>query len=498
MLPKVPDRSEAMTSTLDMLLPLGLYLCCMLGIGIYANRSSFNGKGSFLEHYFIGDRRMGGFVLAMTLIATYTSASSFIGGPGVASAKGLSWVFLAMIQVPTAFLTLGILGKKLALISRKIQGVTVIDYLWARYRSKTLVLFSSLTLLVFFLAVMVAQCIGGARLFQVIAGIPYSAGLALFALVVVLYTTLGGFRAVVITDALQGIVMIFATLFLLGAVIQAGGGIETASQAIQNLHPEMMDPTSGGTLSKPFLLSFWVLVGLGILGLPQTTVRGMGFRDSRSLHHAMIIGTLVVGFLMLGMHLVGFFGRILLPPEGMSPDLVIPTLTVQVLPPFWAGIFIAGPLAAIMSTVDSLLIMASAAIIKDLYLRFLAPSAPEKTITRMSFIATALLGLGAFLLALNPPDLIVWINLFAFGGLEAAFLWPTVLGLYWKRANASGALLGMAAGVITYFWCSLAPFKPLGMHQIVPVTLFSLLGFLGGTWLGKKPDSETLEIFFGE
>ncbi len=487
-----------MTSTLDMLLPLGLYLCCMLGIGIYANRSSFNGKGSFLEHYFIGDRRMGGFVLAMTLIATYTSASSFIGGPGVASAKGLSWVFLAMIQVPTAFLTLGILGKKLALISRKIQGVTVIDYLWARYRSKTLVLFSSLTLLVFFLAVMVAQCIGGARLFQVIAGIPYSAGLALFALVVVLYTTLGGFRAVVITDALQGIVMIFATLFLLGAVIQAGGGVETASQTIQNLHPEMMDPTSGGTLSKPFLLSFWVLVGLGILGLPQTTVRGMGFRDSRSLHHAMIIGTLVVGFLMLGMHLVGFFGRILLPPEGMSPDLVIPTLTVQVLPPFWAGIFIAGPLAAIMSTVDSLLIMASAAIIKDLYLRFLAPSAPEKTITRMSFIATALLGLGAFLLALNPPDLIVWINLFAFGGLEAAFLWPTVLGLYWKRANASGALLGMAAGVITYFWCSLAPFKPLGMHQIVPVTLFSLLGFLGGTWLGKKPDSEILEIFFGE
>ncbi|HOO64895.1 MAG TPA: sodium/panthothenate symporter, partial [Synergistaceae bacterium] len=73
-----------MSSTLDMLLPLGLYLCCMLGIGIYANRSSFEGKGSFLEHYFIGDRRMGGFVLAMTLIATYTSASSFIGGPGVA------------------------------------------------------------------------------------------------------------------------------------------------------------------------------------------------------------------------------------------------------------------------------------------------------------------------------------------------------------------------------------------------------------------------------
>lgn len=487
-----------MSSQMNMLLPMGLYLCCMLGIGIYVHRSSSQGQGSFLEHYFIGDRGMGGFVLAMTLIATYTSASSFIGGPGVASVKGLGWVFLAMIQVPTAFLTLGILGKKLALISRKIQGVTVMDYLWARYRSKTLVLLASLTMLIFFLAIMVAQCIGGARLFQVIAGIPYGAGLALFALVVVLYTTLGGFRAVVITDALQGAVMIFATLFLLAAVVRAGGGLETAGETLRTLHPEMMDPSSGGTLGKPFLLSFWVLVGLGILGLPQTTVRGMGFRDSRSLHNAMIIGTLVVGFLMLGMHLVGFFGRILLPSEGLSPDLVIPTLTVQVLPPFWAGIFIAGPLAAIMSTVDSLLLLAAAALVKDLYIRFLSPWAQEKTISRMSFGITALLGMAAFLLALNPPDLIVWINLFAFGGLEAAFLWPTVLGLYWKRANASGALLGMIGGVGAYFWCSLTSFNPLGMHQIVPVLLFSLLGFVTGSWFGKRPDPEVLELFFGK
>jgi sodium/pantothenate symporter len=212
----------------------------------------------------------------------------------------------------------------------------------------------------------------------------------------------------------------------------------------------------------------------------------------------MIIGTLVVGFLMLGMHLVGFFGRILLPPEGLSPDLVIPTLTVQVLPPFWAGIFIAGPLAAIMSTVDSLLLLAAAALVKDLYIRFVSPSAQEKTISRMSFGITALLGVAAFLLALNPPDLIVWINLFAFGGLEAAFLWPTVLGLYWKRANASGALLGMIGGVGAYFWCSLTSFNPLGMHQIVPVLLFSLLGFVTGSWFGKKPDPEVLELFFGK
>ncbi len=486
-------------NNMNMILPLAIYLVLVFAVAVWGKRAAAktsDAKG-FLEEYFLGGRSMGGFVLAMAVITTYTSASSFVGGPGVAYKLGLGWILLAMIQVPTAFLTLGVLGKKFAIVSRKVNAVTITEYLRARYKNELVVVIASLAILVFFMASMLAQFIGGARLFQTVTGYPYLVGLIIFGITVVIYTTVGGFRAVVITDTIQGCVMICASVALLWAVVSAGGGMEKIMAVLRETDPALLTPTGpGNAIPRPFILSFWVLVGFAVLGLPQTTQKCLGFRDARSMNNGMIIGTFVVGFLMLTMHLVGALGRAVLPGIEVG-DLAVPTITVKLLSPFWAGVFIAGPLAAIMSTVDSLLIMASAAIIKDLYLRFVSPSAPEKTITRMSFIATALLGLGAFLLALNPPDLIVWINLFAFGGLEAAFLWPTVLGLYWKRANASGALLSMTVGCGTFFWLMIGKIQVGGTHQIVPTIVAALAAFILGSYIGKKPDDETLAAFWG-
>lgn len=137
---------------------------------------------------------------------------------------------------------------------------------------------------------------------------------------------------------------------------------------------------------------------------------------------------------------------------------------MKLLSPFWAGVFIAGPLAAIMSTVDSMLLLASAAIIKDLYIHYgLKGDASRMTPARlqtMSLVCTAVIGLIVFAAAIEPPDLLVWINLFAFGGLEAVFLWPIILGLYWKEANVSGAVASIVAGVA----CFLRPQHPQARH----------------------------------
>ncbi|MCG8484804.1 MAG: sodium/pantothenate symporter [Clostridia bacterium] len=485
---------------IQILVPMIIYLIVMLGIAVYTNKigQSSTGKGGFIEEYFIGGRTMGGFVLAMTLIATYSSASSFVGGPGVAYLRGLGWVFLAMIQVPTAFLTLGVLGKKFAIIGRKINAVTVTDFLRARYKSDIVVILSSIAILAFFAATMVAQFIGGARLFQAVTGYSYVMGLVIFGIAVVIYTTVGGFRAVAITDAIQGVVMMLATIFILFAVIKAGGGINQAIETISTANPGSIEPTAGGAISKPFILSFWVLVGIGVLGLPQTTVRGMGFKDSKSLHNAMIIGTFVVGFLMLGMHLVGVFGQAVIPEGVESVDLVVPTLTVKVLHPILAGIFIAGPLAAIMSTVDSMLILSAAAIVKDLFMHYSKSEMTEQKLKKMSFITTAIIGIIVFVFSINPPDLIVWINLFAFGGLQAAFLCPTIFGLYWKRANATGAIFSFIGGVGAYFYYTISKVKYIGMHQIVPTIAIAVILFIIGSYIGKKPDKETLRLFYGE
>ncbi|MDL2266622.1 sodium/pantothenate symporter [Desulfovibrio sp. OttesenSCG-928-G15] len=502
-----------------MVLAIALYIAVMLGIGFFSarvsQRAGANGAGGFMQEYFLAGRGMGGVALAMSVVTTYTSASSFIGGPGVAYTLGLGWVLLAMIQVPTTFLTLGIMGRRLAAYSRRTGAVTISDFLRARYGSKTLVMATSLFMLLFFMAVMLSQFIGGARIFEAATGVPYSVGLMLFGLTVIAYTTIGGFRAVVITDVVQGFVMLFAAVALLVGIVDAGGGLAACMEKLARIDPGLIAPTGAqGKIPVPFLLSFWVLVGLGVLGLPQTAQKCMAFKDDRALCRGMLVGTVVIGFLLFCTHMSGALGRAVLPdlPAG---DLIMPSLTVRLLPPFVAGIFLAGVLAAIMSTVSSMLIMASATLIRDIYvygsLRGEEDSANPAFVRRASLCITAVLGLAVFALALRPPDLLVWINLFAFGGLEAVFLWPVVLGLFWKKANARGALFSVFAGVFFFMGFTPVPdnllallpqvladwvravdnplrLVPLhGVHPIVPSLVVSGLAFVLGNACGKSP-----------
>ena len=477
------------------LIPIIIYLLLMLGIAYKVNQIKHSKDVDFTEEYFIGSRNMGGFVLAMTIIASYVGASSFIGGPGIAYKLGLGWVLLACIQVPTAFFTLGIIGKKLAIISRRIGGVTIIDLLRARYKSDIVVILSSITMLIFFIGTIVAQFVGGARLFETVTGHSYIIGLIVFSGVVTAYTSFGGFRAVALTDAIQGIVMLIATGVLFYVLLQKGNGMENIMLTIAKSHPEMLTPTSNGNIAKPFILSFWVLVGIGLLGYPSTAVRCMGFKDSKSLHRAMIIGTSVVGLLMLGMHLVGVMGMAIEPNVEVG-DKIIPILALKNLHPILAGIFIGGPLAAIMSTVDSLLIMTSATIVKDLYLHYINKDATVERIKKLSFMTSLGFGIIVFILSLNPPNLLVWINLFAFAGLEATFFCPIAFGLFWKKANATGAIASMIFGFITFIYLTVCKISILGMHNIVPVLLVSIIVFIIGSYIGDSTDDETIDIFF--
>ena len=234
-----------MTAASSTLLPIVLYLALSFVVALWAGKLSrkHENASGFLEEYFLGSRSMGGFVLAMTVVASYTSASSFIGGPGVAYTVGLSWVLLAMIQMPTVFLTIGVLGKRFAMEARAMNAVTITDYLRVRYGSDAVAILCSLALLVFFVAAMTAQFIGGARLFQAITGYPYEVGLALFGITVIAYTALGGFRAVVLTDAMQGIVMTVASVVVLLAVVQAGGGMEACMLRLKAIDPGLITPT---------------------------------------------------------------------------------------------------------------------------------------------------------------------------------------------------------------------------------------------------------------
>ncbi|MGL4861101.1 MAG: sodium/pantothenate symporter [Enterobacteriaceae bacterium] len=461
---------------IELIIPLVIYILLVFGLSIYAMKR--RRSGHFLSDYFLGERSMGGFVLAMTLTATYIGASSFIGGPGAAYKYGLGWVLLALIQVPTVLLTLGVLGKKFAILARRYQAITLNDLLLARYQSKLLVWLASLSLLVAFIGAMTVQFIGGARLLETVAGIPYGSGLIIFGLTVTLYTAFGGFRASVLNDAMQGIVMMLGTCLLLFAVIKAAGGLPEAIVKLNHINPQLTSPQGADNfLTLSFMSSFWVLVGFGVIGIPATAVRCIAYRDSKAVHQGIIIGSIVLFILLMGMHLAGALGRAVLPDIAI-PDQVVPTLMMHVLPPLAAGLFLAAPLAAIMSTINAQLLQSASTIVKDLYLGLYPhKQMDERHLKRFSNLVTLILGVLLLIAAWSPPEMMIWLNLLALGGLEAVFLWPLVLGLYWEKANATGAISSMVAGGTCYTLLALLKLQPAGFHPIVPALLLSLIVF---------------------
>ena len=539
-----------MTNVLP-LLPIGIFFAVLLTIG-YITSYRANRAAHFKKEYFLGSQNLGGIVLAMTLVATYGSVSSFISGPGVAWNLGLGWVVFAAPQIITAFLILGMLGKRMTILAHRTDSLTVIDLLFERFKSRTVSFILAVMMVLFFTAMIVGQFIGGAQIFAGLTGIDYSFGLIIFALVTVLYSS-GGFRAVAITDAVCAFLMLLGMFILAYVIISEGGGIAAIMDTLSKVNIDEatgisrnLEFNAGGNLSLGLLFSSWVLVGFATVGLPQSLVRCMGYKSSHDLHKSMIIATVVCGALMIGMTMLGVLSRAVItemPKAGT--DAVIPTLLATKMHPIIAGVTILGPLAATMSTVSSLLIAAASAIIRDLFKSLhrdsttasaSKPSAAaaaaeanavdntagarksasneehelikdasssaisyhEKLIARGT---TMVMGVVAITLALFPMDIVVWVNLFAFGGLESAFVWPIILGMFWRRFNTCGLLTSIALSLSVYAIFMIFKLPFFCCHSIVPAMLAGLIGafigtYIGSAILGQRMSKETHMIFF--
>lgn len=527
------------------LVPIGAFFIVLLIVGMVASYRA-NNVTHFKKEYFLGSQNLGGVVLAMTLVATYGSVSSFISGPGVAWDKGYGWVVFAAPQIITAFLILGLVGKRMTILAHRTNSLTVIDLIYERFKSKSLCLILAIMLIVFFTAMTVGQFIGGAQIFAGLTNIDYSLGLVIFALVTVLYSS-GGFRAVAITDTICAVLMLTGMGILVYVIISEGQGLEAINQTLSTIKideqtniSKLLEFNAGGDLPLSLLFSSWILVGFATIGLPQSLVRCMGYKNSHDLHKSMIIATLVCGALMIGMTLLGVLSRAIITtlPQG-GTDRVIPTLIATKMHPIIAGITILGPLAATMSTVSSLLIASSSAVVRDLF-KALAKNSnnyvdteqdanlkdqssqinkplnqkqednliQESLSFKLSYHekiiikgTTYAVGIISILLALYPLDIVVWVNLFAFGGLECTFLWTIVLGLFSSKVNKTGILISVLSSLSVYTIFSIFKINILAFHAIVPSLVVGLIAAIIGTYIGKywfkeRLDWQTHAIFF--
>lgn len=502
------------------LVPIALFFIVLLAVG-YVVSYRANSATNFKKEYFLGSQSLGGVVLAMTLVATYGSVSSFVSGPGIAWNLGLGWVVFAAPQIITAFLILGVLAKRLTILAHRTESLTVIDLLYERFKSKTVSFILALLLIIFFIAMIVGQFIGGAQIFAGLTGINYELGLVIFALVTVLYSS-GGFRAVAITDAICAFLMLTGMVVLGYVIISEGGGLAQVMDTISQVNIDEatgisrnLEYDAGGALPIGLLFSTWILVGFATVGLPQSLVRCMSYKSSHELHKSMIIATIVCGALMIGMTMLGVLARAVVTqmPSG-GTDTVIPTLIATHMHPLIAGVTILGPLAATMSTVSSLLIAAASAIVRDLFKSLhqtkhssseLIEDALKSKLSyheKLIVKGTAMsMGIIAIVLALFPMDVVAWINLFAFGGLESAFVWPIILGMFSRRFNTCGLLTSIACSISVYAICMIFKISFFSAHSIVPALMAGLIGAIIGTYIGKnylnqKMSQDTHQIFF--
>lgn len=480
----------------DVAAPIMVLLVAMFPIAYYTYLRGKKEQDKTTSYY-LGGRTLGPWVLIFTVLASAASAGTFIGTAGLTYAQGYGWVWGAMMQVPSAILALGLVGKKYAIVARKLRLITFTDFFKERYESKVVTFLTAICMVIFLVAYMVAQFVGGARVLVSITGIDYTVLAVIFAGVVALYTAFGGFLAAAFTDAAQGVVMFFGGVALWIVVLVAVGGMSAVEAGQRELDPNLLVLPGASGFDLPMMISYAVMFGLLLAALPHVSVRAMSYRDSAALHKALWIGPAIMAVFTLGFGAMGLIGRILYP-EAELADLVLPTLIIDHLPGPLAGAVLAAPLAAVMSTVDSMILVVSSALVRDLYAGFVNPRMTDRAQSKAGSWASLGIGVVVLALALDPPNFLQYVINFAIGGLEAGLFVPLILGLYWKRGNALGAGASLIGGMTYYLLAAnFVPTLALGMMPVLMATVFSLVVYLLAGYLGPRPSRRVLVKFWG-
>ncbi|MHC5540925.1 sodium:solute symporter family transporter, partial [Singulisphaera rosea] len=410
------------------LVALILFTLISLGLGVVAN---FAGrKGNFLEKYFLGNRSLGAFAVALT--AAVMSGGTFVGFPSMVYSFGWVvglWIASYMVMPITI---LGVLGKRIGQISRKTGAITLPDLLRERFGSPALGLLTSILVMFFLICNLIPQFKAGAVILRIVlpleaadwfAGIAHSdqamggyyLGLAIFAATVVAYTTYGGFLAAIWTDVFQSLVMAVGVLLLFPLAMKASGGLHQATVAgmAQAGNSFAFGPGAGRTF-HPFGLavSFFFMWAITGMGQPSTMVRLMAFRDSKTLRYSILYLTVYNLAIYIPLVFIFVAARSILPNLASSDD-VMPSLVIALANPYVAGLILAAPYGAVLSTVSGWLLIVSSGMVRDIYQRFLKPTASEHEIARASYLATIAVGLIAAVAAINPPTYLQLIVVFS-------------------------------------------------------------------------------------
>ena len=476
------------------MISIGIYMLLMLAIGFYAYKKSTSNVDEFL----LGGRKMGAAVTALSAGAADMSGWLLMGLPGAMFVSGISASWIAIGLTIGAYLNYVLVAPPLRVYTEKAQNaITIPDFFEKRFRDKSKMLrfISGGVILVFFTLYTSAGMVSGGKLFESAFGLDYSSGLWLTSSVVVLYTFLGGFLAVSLTDFVQGTIMVLALILVPIVVFTDLGGVEPVFQAIRANDIRKLSLFEGTTTIGILSLLAW---GLGYFGQPHILVRFMAIDTVRQLRSAKTIGITWMILTVCGAMLVGLVGIAFMEDRNLmisDPETIFIYFAKTLFHPLIGGFLLSAILAAVMSTISSQLLVTSSSLTEDFYKAFFRRAAPQKELLVVSRISVFVVAIVALVLSLNPRESILELVGHAWAGFGSAFGPLILLSLLWKNTSRNGAIAGMLVGGITVLlWVYIDhPYKEV--YSMIPGFGLSMLSIVIVSALSKSPPDEVQQEF---
>ena len=473
---------------------LVLYLGIMAFIGWYAGR-----KTNSIGDFFVLSGKAGVLVSGIAYFSTQFSMGTFLGTPG--TIYGVGYAGMA-ISVPGAvfcmILPALLIGRKLITLGHKYGFLTMADYLTDRYHSKKMSGVLGVMMLFFLVPMMGAQIIGAGVIVHVFTGLPEWVGVVGMGIIVILYCMSGGMKGAMMTDVIQGSLMIATAVVTFIVSVVMGGGFSNINHTLQSMNEAYLTfPGANGYMPWTYYVSNIVLWSFFTMGQPHLFTKFFAMKDHKTMFEAIHLGT-------AGM----FFSATLIEWAGVNgiasiqniekADQIIPMILQRGMNPFLASIFIAGIVAAGMSTIDGILVTTTGAVTRDIYQKIINKDATDENVMKLSKVVTVIIGIIVICFGVFQPGSIFEINLFAFSGM-AIFVVPILFGIYWKKATAKGAIASVIVGIISLLLFTLNPSVKalaMGFHALFPTTIIASIVMIVVSKFTKTPPQETIDRHF--
>ena len=473
---------------------LVIYLGIMAFIGWYAGR-----KTNSIGDFFVLSGKAGVLVSGIAYFSTQFSMGTFLGTPG--TIYGVGYAGMA-ISVPGAvfcmILPALLIGRKLITLGHKYGFLTMADYLTDRYHSKNMSGVLGVMMLFFLVPMMGAQIIGAGVIVHVFTGLPEWVGVVGMGIIVILYCMSGGMKGAMMTDVIQGSLMIATAVVTFIVSVVMGGGFSNINHTLQSMNEAYLTfPGANGYMPWTYYVSNIVLWSFFTMGQPHLFTKFFAMKDHKTMFKAILLGT-------AGM----FFSATLIEWAGVNgiasiqniekADQIIPMILQRGMNPFLASIFIAGIVAAGMSTIDGILVTTTGAVTRDIYQKIINKDATDETVMKLSKVVTAIIGIIVICFGVFQPGSIFEINLFAFSGM-AIFVVPILFGIYWKKATAKGAIASVIVGIISLLLFTLNPSVKalaMGFHALFPTTIIASIVMIVVSKFTETPPQETIDRHF--